>query len=383
MHPSRSGAAVARAVRKPYTGVMSLCARSKAIANRQSQTENVIDLRSDTVTKPSPAMRQAMANAEVGDDVKGEDPTINRLEEMCAELYGKEAALFVPSGTMANQVAIKSWTQAGDELICDANAHIYHYESAAIAGVSGVQANLIQGERGIFTAEQIAERIRPANDHHGPTTLVCIENTHNRGGGSIWPLESVAAIGELTRERGIRFHLDGARLLNACVAAGLRPTDYTEHVDSATLCFSKGLGAPVGSVVAGSAEFIAVARRWRKMFGGGMRQAGILAAGALYALEHNVERLAEDHANARLLAQGLAEIDTLDLEPDEVETNMVFLDCRHTGLSAAELEEQMARAGVLMHAMAPTRIRLVTHLDVTREQILAAIDAFQRVLMSA
>ncbi|NQT51625.1 low-specificity L-threonine aldolase [bacterium] len=341
-----------------------------------------IDLRSDTVTLPSDAMRQAMAAAPVGDDVQGEDPTINRLEEMCAELFGMEAALFVPSGTMANQVAIKTWTQAGDELIADVNAHIFQYESAAIAGLSGVQANLIHGTRGIFTAQQVAERIRPANVHFGPTTLVCIENTHNRGGGAIWPVDAVQDIAELCRDRGIRFHLDGARLMNACVATGRPATDYTQHVDSATLCFSKGLGAPVGSILAGPADYIVLARRWRKMFGGGMRQAGILAAGALYALEHNVDRLAEDHANARLLADGLAAIPVLDVRPDEVDTNMVFFNCDRSGLSAPELEERMAQQGVLMHHESPTRLRLVTHLDVSREQILAAIEAFQRVLLS-
>jgi len=348
---------------------------------KEQMMELPIDLRSDTVTKPSPAMRQAIANAEVGDDVKGEDPTINRLQEICAQLYGMDAALFVPSGSMANQVAIKSWTQAGDELITDINAHCYNYESAAIAGLSGVQVNLIEAERGIMTPEQVEARIRPDNVHHGPTRLICIENTHNRGGGAIYPLENVRGISEVARSHGIRLHLDGARLLNACVATGLKPTDYTQYSDSATLCFSKGLGAPVGSVVAGPADFIERARRWRKMLGGGMRQAGILAAAAIYALEHNVERLAEDHENARILASGLAEIDVLDVKPDEVETNMVFFDTDRASMTAPQLVEQMAKAGVLMHYESLNRIRLVTHLDVSREQILAAVEAFKRVLM--
>lgn len=342
-----------------------------------------IDLRSDTVTKPSAAMRQAMAEAEVGDDVAREDPTVNRLEAMCAELYGMEAALFVPSGSMANQVAIKTWTQPGDEMIVDLNAHCYNLESAAIAALSGVQVTPVEGKRGIMTAEQVEARIRPRNIHHGPTTLIAIENTHNRGGGSVYPVETVAAIGEIARRHGIRLHLDGARLLNACVEKGVSAADYTRHCDSATLCFSKGLGCPVGSVVAGPRDFIERARRWRKVFGGGMRQAGILAAAAIYALEHNVERLAEDHANARLLARGLAEIDTLDLDPGEVETNMVFFGCRRTGMAAAQLKQRMAQAGVLMYDTAPYRIRLVTHLDVTREQVLEAIGIFKRVLMSA
>ena len=325
-------------------------------------------------------MRQAMATAEVGDDVTRDDPTVNRLEARCAQLYGMDAALFVPSGTMANQVAIKTWTKAGDELIAEANSHVFNYESAAIAAVSGVQPNLIEAPRGILTAEQVAERIRPANVHYGPTTLVCIENTHNRGGGSIYPLENVQAIGQLARQHGIHCHLDGARLLNACVATGLKATDYTQHADSAILCFSKGLGAPVGSIVAGPADFIDQARRWRKMLGGGMRQAGILAAAALYALDHNVERLAEDHDNATLLARGLAEIDSLDLTPDEVETNMVFFNVHRTGLTGQQLVDRMAAQGVLMHATKPLRIRLVTHLDVSRDQILQAIERFQRVL---
>ena len=342
-----------------------------------------IDLRSDTVTKPSPAMRAAMAAAEVGDDVVREDPTVNRLEAMCADLYGMEASLFVPSGSMANQVAIKTWTQAGDELIVDLNAHCYNLESAAIAALSGVQVTPVEGRRGIMSPEQVEARIRPPNVHHGPTTLICIENTHNRGGGSIYPVETVRGISEVARRRRIRLHLDGARLLNACVEKHLKPADYTRHCDSATLCFSKGLGAPVGSIVAGPADFIERARRWRKVFGGGMRQAGILAAAAIYALEHNVQRLAEDHENARLLAHGLAEIDTLDLRPDEVETNMVFVDTQRAGMAAAEFKSRMAEAGVLMYDTAPYRVRLVTHLDVTREQILEAIEIFKRVLGSA
>ena len=342
-----------------------------------------IDLRSDTVTKPSPAMRQAMATAEVGDDVVREDPTINRLETLCAELYGMDAALFVPSGSMANQVAIKTWTRPGDELIVDLNAHCYNLESAAIAALSGVQVAPVEGKRGIMAPEQVEAAIRPDNIHHGPTALIAIENTHNRGGGSIYPVATVAGIGEVAERRGIPVHLDGARLLNACVALGVKPADYTRHCNSATLCFSKGLGAPVGSVVAGPADFITRARRWRKVFGGGMRQAGILAAAAIYALEHNVGRLAEDHDNARLLARGLAEIDSIDLDPNEVDTNMAFFGTPRTGLTAAQVKAKMAEAGVLMYDTAPHRIRLVTHLDVSREQILAAVERFKQVLGDA
>jgi len=342
-----------------------------------------IDLRSDTVTKPSTAMRQAMANAEVGDDVAREDPTVNRLQAMCAELYGMEDALFVPSGTMANQVAIKTWTRAGDELITEISSHCYSLESAAIAAVSGVQVHPVEAPRGIMSPEQVESRIRPrGNVHYGPTALVCIENTHNRGGGSIYPVETVRGISEVARRHGLRLHLDGARLLNACVEKKLKPTDYTRGCDSATLCFSKGLGCPVGSIVAGPKDFIEQARRWRKVLGGGMRQAGILAAAAIYALEHNVERLAEDHENARILARGLAEIDTLDLHPGEVETNMVFFGTDRTGMAAAQLRERMAKAGVLMYDTGPNRIRLVTHLDVSREQVLAAVSIFKHALMT-
>jgi len=342
-----------------------------------------IDLRSDTVTKPSPAMRQAMMDAEVGDDVAREDPTVNRLEALCAGLYGMEASLFVPSGTMANQVAIKTWTRPGDELIVDMNAHCYNLESAAIAVLSGVQVTPVDGRRGIMSSEQVEERIRPKNIHHGPTTLIAIENTHNRGGGSIYPVETVRGISDVARRHGIRLHLDGARLLNACVELKVAPTEYTRCCDSATLCFSKGLGCPVGSVVAGPKDFIEQARRWRKVFGGGMRQAGILAAAAIYALEHNVSRLAEDHENARILAHGLAEIDSLDIHPGEVDTNMVFFDCPRTGMTAAVLRQRMAEVGVRMYDTAPYRIRLVTHLDVGREQILEAIGLFKKVLASA
>jgi len=343
---------------------------------------STIDLRSDTVRKPSPGMRRAMAEAEVGDDVARDDPTVRKLEEVAAELYGMEAALYVPSGTMANQVAIKTWTQAGDELIAEAHAHIFHYESAAIAAISGVQPHLIEGTRGIITADQVAARIRPLNVHHGPTRLVCIENTHNRGGGSIYPVDVVRDIAALTEERGIRFHMDGARLMNACAATGRKPTDYTQYLDSATLCFSKGLGAPVGSMVAGPADFIEQARRWRKMMGGGMRQAGIIAAGALYALEHNIERLAEDHENARILAHGLVETGLFDLRPPELDTNLVFLDVGRSGMTAFELRDAMAERGVLFYAEGDGRIRLVTHLDVSREQALDAVERFKDLLLT-
>ncbi|GIX47275.1 MAG: threonine aldolase [Candidatus Tectimicrobiota bacterium] len=332
----------------------------------------MIDLRSDTVTKPSPGMRQAMAAAEVGDDVFGEDPTVNRLEEVAAQLLGKEAALFVPSGTMANQICIKVHTQPGDEIIMERTSHPFANESGALAALSGVQVQLLDGVRGILTAEQVARVIRSGEDvHHAPTRLICLENTHNRGGGSIYPLEHIRAIHAVARAHGLAMHLDGARLLNACVATGLPAPAYTQYFDSCTLCLSKGLGAPVGSVIAASADFIKRARRYRKMFGGGMRQAGILAAAGLYALEHNVERLAEDHQHAKLLAERLYGLRGVLLDPAEVETNMVYLrlDLATARLDAFALMQAMRARGVLALALDRTTMRLVTHLDVSRAQV--------------
>jgi len=332
----------------------------------------LIDLRSDTVTKPSPGMRRAMAEAEVGDDVFGEDPSVNRLQEMAAQLLGKEAALFVPSGTMANQVCIKTHTQPGDEIVMERTNHPFNSESGGLAALSGVQVNLLDGERGVITAEQVARVMRTGEDvHHAPTRLVCLENTHNRGGGNVYPLEVIRAISTLARARGLAMHLDGARLLNACVAAGIPAAEYTQYFESCTLCLSKGLGAPVGSVIAASADFIKRARRYRKMFGGSMRQAGILAAAGIYALEHNVERLAEDHQHAKLLAERLSGAKGMRLNPHEVETNIVFirLDPAAAHLDAYALMRGMRERGVLALAQNATTMRLVTHLDITREQV--------------
>jgi threonine aldolase len=274
----------------------------------------MIDLRSDTVTMPTPEMRAAMAAAEVGDDVLGDDPTVAALERRTADVLGKEAAVYMPSGTMTNQVAIRAHTEPGDELFCEAEAHCYYYEAGAPAALSGVMCRLIEGRRGIFSAADLKKLLRPANIHHPRSRLVCLENTHNRGGGSIWPLEASAEVASAAREAGMAMHLDGARLWNASVATGIAEKTYAAHFDSLSVCFSKGLGAPVGSALAGSPEFIQRARRFRKMFGGGMRQAGIIAAGALYALEHHRARLADDHANAKALAEGLAEIRGLEVD---------------------------------------------------------------------
>ncbi|MGE3535850.1 MAG: low-specificity L-threonine aldolase [Candidatus Tectimicrobiota bacterium] len=332
----------------------------------------MIDLRSDTVTKPGPAMRRAMAEAEVGDDVFSEDPCVNRLQEMTARLLGKEAALFVPSGTMANQICIKVHTQPGDEIIMERTNHPFNSESGGLAAISGVQVNLVDGQRGVISAAQVAKAIRRGdNVHNAPTRLVCLENTHNRGGGNVYPLETIREIHEVARQHGLAMHLDGARLLNACVASGLAATDFTSSFESCTLCLSKGLGAPVGSVIAASADFIQRALRYRKMFGGGMRQAGIVAAAGIYALEHHVERLAEDHQHAKLLAERICSAPGLQLNPQDIETNIIYLrlDPTVARLDAPGLQQAMRAQGVLALAVDQQHMRLVTHLDVTRADI--------------
>jgi threonine aldolase len=337
----------------------------------------MIDLRSDTVTKPTPAMRRVMAEAEVGDDVYGEDPTVNRLQEKAAEITGTEAALFVPSGTMGNQVAIAVHTRPGQEVIVEATSHIYNVEMATMARFSGVQPRVVFGERGVFSAEQVRQAIRPKLYYLAHTGLVCLENTHNAAGGRIWPLSVAREILEVAHAHGIPVHLDGARIFNASVATGIPVSELVRGFDSVMFCLSKGLGCPVGSLLCGSREFIEEARRVRKALGGGMRQAGILAAAGLYALEHHVERLAEDHENARILAQGLSEIPCLSVTPPE--TNIVMVEILR-GPTAAELAERLKRRGVLVApAGAGTearKLRLVTHLDVSREDILRTIDLF-------
>lgn len=340
----------------------------------------LVDLRSDTVTKPSLGMRKAMAEAEVGDDVYHEDPSVNRLEEMVAALYGKEAALYVASGTMANQLAIRAQTHHGDEIIMERTSHPFNSEAGALAALAGVQVNLIDGKRGLMEVEQIKAVVRTPNVHHAPTALICLENTHNRGGGSIWPLDKIRAVQELAHSVEVLMHLDGARLMNACVATGLAPKDYAQYFDSCTLCLSKGLGAPVGSLVIGSKDFIARAHRFRKQFGGGMRQAGILAAAGIYALEHNVERLAEDHLNAKRLAQGIAEIDGLDIDVNAVETNILFFHVRKPGLTVPMLLDRMKAEGVLMGGTGPHTIRAVSHLDVSKDGIDRAVEVLRKLV---
>ncbi|MGA2463130.1 MAG: low-specificity L-threonine aldolase [Thermodesulfobacteriota bacterium] len=342
--------------------------------------KDFIDLRSDTVTKPTPPMRKAMAEAEVGDDVFGEDPTVNALQEKVAKLLGKEAAIFVPSGTMANQLAIKSHTQPGDEVIIEATSHPYNFEGGAGAALSGVQFYCLKGLRGILDASQIEEAIR-SEDHHFPVTrLICLENTHNRGGGSIYPIEKIAQIYRLAKSKGLLIHLDGARLWNASVATGIKPHEYAQWADSVSVCLSKGLGAPIGSIVAGSKTFIDRVHRFRKMFGGGMRQVGIIAAAGIYALDHHIERLGEDHQNAKHLALGLKELKGVSIDPDQVETNIIIFNIADTGMTAFQMTEAMKTKGVLIHPVSKTQIRLVTHLDVSSEDIEKALKAFEKVL---
>jgi threonine aldolase len=337
-----------------------------------------IDLRSDTVTKPTDAMRQTMASAAVGDDVCGDDPTVIALEEATAELLGKPAAVYVPSGTMANQIALKAHTVPGDEIILESQAHIYWYESGAPAVLSGVMCRLIDTDRGIFSADDLKRVCRHTDIHYARTRLVCVENTHNRGGGTVWPIEQLAEVADEARSRNLKLHMDGARLWNASVASGVSEREYASYVDSVAVCFSKGLGAPVGSVLVGEADFIAEARRFRKMFGGGMRQAGIIAAGALYALENHCDRLADDHANAKALAQGLAVMDGVEIDPAEVETNLVFFDV--TAKPAAEIVDALKADGIGILATGPGRVRAVLNLGVTREDVDTVLTAIGRAL---
>jgi threonine aldolase len=342
--------------------------------------KDFIDLRSDTVTRPTSAMRKAMAEAKVGDDVFGEDPTVNALQAKVAKILGKEASIFVPSGTMGNQLAIKSHTQPGDEVIIEATSHPYNFEGGASAVLSAVQFYCLRGVRGILDASQFEEAIRP-DDHHFPVTkLICLENTHNRGGGTIYPLQKIAEITRFARSKGLLVHLDGARLWNASVASGIKPHEYAQWADSVSVCLSKGLGAPVGSLVAGTKPFIERVHRFRKMFGGGMRQVGILAAAGIYALDHHIERLKEDHRNAKRLALGLSEIQGVSIEPEHVETNIVIFDIAERGMTAAQVRDEMKKKGVLIHPFGKTLIRLVTHLDVSKEDIETALKAFKKVL---
>ena len=312
-------------------------------------------------------MRQAMAAADVGDAVLGDDPTVLALEQRTADILGKEAALYMPSGTMTNQVAVRTHTEAGDEILLDANAHVFYYEVGGPAALSGVMCRGMPGVRVIFTGQDVRDAVRPANVHYAPTRLVCLENTHNRGCGSVWPIAEIADVHAAARDHGLKMHLDGARLWNASAASGVSELEYARYFDTISVCFSKGLGAPIGSALGGNHAFIERARRFRKQFGGGMRQAGIIAAGALYALEHHRERLTEDHANARRLAAGLGALPGIRIEMSHVQTNIVLFDV--TSMPAAQFGRRLQEAGVLVGARGASEIRAVTHLDVSRAQI--------------
>ena len=329
-----------------------------------------IDLRSDTVTKPTAGMRRAMAEAEVGDDVLGDDPTVKRLEAKTAELLGKEAAVFVPSGTMANQIGIGVHTQPGDELLCADTSHVYVWEAGGIARLSGVTARTFEGDGGLLSLDDVREAIRPADDvHYVRTRLICLENTHNRGGGRIHPITDIAEISRWAREHNLARHLDGARLMNAVVASGCPAHEWAHHFDTVSICFSKGLGAPIGSALAGSSDAIGRARRLRKLFGGGMRQVGIIAAAALYALEHHVERLSQDHAHAQVLADAFACTEGFSLESGPVETNLVWVGVNPSVGTAAEVAAYLGSRGILVSMPGHQVIRACTHLDVTTEQV--------------
>lgn len=337
----------------------------------------LIDLFSDTVTRPTLEMRQSIINAEVGDEQLREDPSVNRLNKMVCVLLGKEDAVFLPSGTMCNQIAFRVHCSHGDEIIMDRSAHTRHYETGGPAALSGASMYPLEGERGIFTAAQVKEAIRPEGNHFPRSTALLVEQTSNLGGGSVWPMETIREVCAAAHDHGLACHMDGARLMNAVVAAGIPAREYAAPFDSLWIDFSKGLGAPVGAVLAGSSPFIQQAWRWKHQFGGAMRQAGIIAAAAVYALEHHVERLTEDHANARFLAKGLSEIQGLEVEP--VETNMVFFDVSGLDLTAQQFQERALAQGVRFSTLGKTRVRAVTHLDVLRPQVEEALNTIRHI----
>ena len=339
-----------------------------------------IDLYSDTHTKPTPAMRQAMAEAEVGDEQQFEDPTVNKLCGMVAELLGQEAAVFMPSGTMCNQIAFRVHCEPGDEIILDYTAHPINADSGGPSAVAMAQTRALHSDLGIFTADQVREAIRPTRRHSPRSRVVSIENTTNAGGGAIWPIEDIISVTTVARENGMAAHMDGARLMNAVVESGTSATEYGRQFDSLWLDLSKGLGCPVGGVLAGSDDFIDRAWRFKQQMGGAMRQAGIIAAAGVYALEHHVERLAEDHENARTFCRDIAQIPGIKLIFDRCQTNLVFFDVSETGMDAAEVAEKLLAYEVRIGAMGPHRMRAVTHLDVNRAQLTEAAEALRNVV---
>jgi threonine aldolase len=340
----------------------------------------MIDLRSDTVTRPTPAMRRAMAEAEVGDDVYREDPTVNRLEQRAAEIMGKEAGLFVPTGTMGNTIAVKVHTDHGQEVICESRAHLLDWELSMLAWFSGCLVRPVAASDGILHWKDIEAAIRPTSSHCAPTTLVEIENTHNMAGGAVYPMDVFEDICANAHDRGLKVHLDGARIFNAACHLNRPVRDLAGPADSVMFCLSKGLGAPVGSMLVGAAEAIDRARGYRKRLGGGMRQAGVLAAAGLIALEEMPHRLGEDHANARFLACDLAKLPGIQIDPARVQTNIVIFDITGTGLATTELTAALKPRGVLMNGINPRQMRAVTHYDVSRQQCATAIAAISEVL---
>lgn len=341
----------------------------------------MIDLRSDTVTKPTDEMRKAMARAEVGDDVYGEDPTVNRLQDMAANMLGKRFALFVPSGTMANQLAIRSQAQPGQEIIVESKSHIVRYEQGAAGALAGVQLHWIYGERGVMSAEQVEAAIRPNDPHSVTTALICLENTHNAGGGTIYPLSTIERTRAIAVRHGIPMHLDGARLFNAVAATTLPPTVYAQHFETVSLCLSKGLGAPVGSLLLSNDQrVIDRARRFRRMYGGAMRQAGIVAAAGIYALERHVARLKTDHEHAKKLARLLQQIPAIHIVPQHVETNILIFDIIDERRTPTELVAALREQGVLINTLGGNTYRAVTHLNIAAKQIEEAAAIFTKVL---
>jgi len=335
----------------------------------------MIDLRSDTVTRPTPAMRRAMFEAEVGDDVYREDPTVNRLEERAAEIAGKPAALFVPTGTMGNTIAIKLLTEHGQEVICDSRAHLLDYELSMVAWFSGCVIRAIDTERGLLSVDEVIRNLRPVSPYSAPTGAVSIEQTHNMAGGTVYPMRTVCEICDAAHERGVRVHMDGARIFNASAALGLPVHEIASRADTVMFCMSKALGAPAGSMLAGPADLMAKGRLYRKRLGGGMRQAGVLAAAGLVALEESPAKLGVDHANARFLAEGLARIPGIQVDPAKVDTNIVVFDISASGLAPADVSTHLRRRGVLMNAINQRCLRAVTHYDVDRAQCAQAVEA--------
>jgi threonine aldolase len=336
-----------------------------------------IDLFSDTITKPTRGMRKFMAEAEVGDEQQKEDPSVNKLVEMVCDLLGKEDAVYLPSGTMCNQIAFRVHCRPGDEIIMDETAHTRHYETGGPAALTGAMIYPLAGKRGVFTEEQLEAAMRPAGNHLPRSKVVLVEQTSNLGGGAIWPLDGIQAVCDAAHKHGMVCHMDGARLLNAVAATGVKARTYADPFDSLWIDFSKGLGAPVGAALAGSKGFIQDAWRWKHQFGGAMRQAGIIAAGAVYALNHHVERLAEDNENAHIFARGLAEIEGIVVEP--VETNLIFFDVSGLGVTAEAFNALLRDKGLRISVLGKTRARAVTHLDVSREQVKEALEIIRQV----